>query len=682
MCSRVPISIFLSASLKLFKLRTAKIVMPKKERLAQAESSLKETMDLLMAKRSQLALIEAKVAQLKADYAEACRRRQELADDVDMCAKKLRRAEALMTGLGSERIRWSEAEIKLNEKLDNLAGDILLSAASIAYLGPLTSAFRDKCIADWVEFTSSLGIACSSRFSLSETLGSAVEIEAWTEAGLPRDSFSVDNAVMIYNQDKWPLLIDPQGQANQWLRSSEQPRGLILLRPTQTDWLRQIENNLPLGKPMLMEEVGETLESSLEPLLIKSIVKQGGEEVIEIGDGVIVYNRSFRFYLTTKLRNPHFLPEVTTKVAVINASITQEGLEDQLLGIVVAEERPDLEEMRQKLVKEGAACRAALQNVEDQILATLANAEGNLLEDEAAIKVLDDAKAISMEISSKQQLAVETSARMEVSRRAYLAVAQHAAVLFFCVAELVNVNHMYQYSLNWYIRLFRASIANSDKSDDVEKRLEILKQHLTHSLYVTVCRSLFEKDKLAFSMALTSTLLISQRRINSKHMDLLLNLAGSRNSFPDRPKWMSAKCWSQICQLSSQAPYLNIHQSMIDLSFKWLVVADSANPFSTPLPAEWGFKLTPFQKLLLLRYLTPNKIIQMVTTFVSQQLDPIYVHPPAFDLLRSFEASNCYSPLIFLLSAGADPMACLIKFAEDMNMAKRLHIVSLGQGQG
>ena len=75
-------------------------------------------------------------------------------------------------------------------------GDILLCAASIAYLGPLTSAFRDRCIADWVRFTSSLGIACSSRFSLSETLGSAVVIEGWTEAGLPRDSFSVDNAVM------------------------------------------------------------------------------------------------------------------------------------------------------------------------------------------------------------------------------------------------------------------------------------------------------------------------------------------------------------------------------------------------------------------------------------------------------------------------------------------------------
>lgn len=142
--------------------------------------------------------------------------------------------------------------------------------------------------------------------------------------------------------------------------------------------------------------------------------------MIQIGDGMVEYHQDFQLYLTSKLRNPHFLPEVTTKVLVINAAITLQGLEDQLLGIVVAEERPDLEEMRQRLVKDGAACRSALQQVEDQILATLSQAEGNLLEDEAAIRVLDESKVLSAEISTKQQLAAETSIRMEQSRRAYM----------------------------------------------------------------------------------------------------------------------------------------------------------------------------------------------------------------------------------------------------------------------
>lgn len=65
----------------------------------------------------------------------------------------------------------------------------------------------------------------------------------------------------------------------------------------------------------------------------------GGSDMIRLGENIIEYNNDFRFYITTKLRNPHYLPEVATKVLLLNFMITPEGLEDQLLGIVVAKER-------------------------------------------------------------------------------------------------------------------------------------------------------------------------------------------------------------------------------------------------------------------------------------------------------------------------------------------------------
>ena len=63
---------------------------------------------------------------------------------------------------------------------------------------------------------------------------------------------------------------------------------------------------------------------------------------IKIGDSIIEYAKEFKFYMTTKLRNPHYLPEVSTKVTLINFMITFEGLSDQLLGIVVEKENPEL----------------------------------------------------------------------------------------------------------------------------------------------------------------------------------------------------------------------------------------------------------------------------------------------------------------------------------------------------
>lgn len=61
-----------------------------------------------------------------------------------------------------------------------------------------------------------------------------------------------------------------------------------------------------------------------------------------------------RLYITTKLRNPHYLPEVAVKVTLVNFMITTVGLQDQILGITVAKERPDLEAEKNALILQGA----------------------------------------------------------------------------------------------------------------------------------------------------------------------------------------------------------------------------------------------------------------------------------------------------------------------------------------
>ena len=66
--------------------------------------------------------------------------------------------------------------------------------------------------------------------------------------------------------------------------------------------------------------------------------------------------RTCRFYITTKLRNPHYLPEVSVKVTLLNFMITPAGLSDQMLGVAVATERPDLEEQKASLVRCFAFC--------------------------------------------------------------------------------------------------------------------------------------------------------------------------------------------------------------------------------------------------------------------------------------------------------------------------------------
>jgi dynein heavy chain, axonemal len=116
---------------------------------------------------------------------------------------------------------------------------------------------------------------------------------------------------------------------------------------------------------------------------------------IKVGNDVVRYNNNFRLFLTTRLSNPHYLPETAIMVTLLNFAITPQGLEDQLLGLVVATERPDLEECRQTLIVEGASNRKELLETERQILDVLSKAEGDILEDETAINTLTNAKVFS-----------------------------------------------------------------------------------------------------------------------------------------------------------------------------------------------------------------------------------------------------------------------------------------------
>lgn len=144
------------------------------------------------------------------------------------------------------------------------------------------------------------------------------------------------------------------------------------------------------------------MDPLLEPLLLKQVFKQAGAMCIRLGDSTIEYSQDFKFYITTKLRNPHYLPETAVKVTLLNFMITPEGLQDQLLGIVVARERPELEEEKNALIIQSADNKRQLKEIEDKILEVLSSSEGNILEDETAIKVLSSSKVLANEISEKQ----------------------------------------------------------------------------------------------------------------------------------------------------------------------------------------------------------------------------------------------------------------------------------------
>ena len=663
----------------------AKAVEPKRQLLKSAEDELAVTMEKLETARARLAAVEAQIAELEANFEAAVAKKNELNQKVEECQARLQRAEKLIGGLGGEKVRWIETVKRLGESYENLVGDVLISAGTVSYLGAFTFDFRVAIVKEWQEKLQELSLPHTPGHSLFDTLGDPVKIRSWNISGLPADELSIQNGIIISKARRWPLCIDPQGQANKWIKNMEKDNNLDIIKLSEKDYLRTLENGVRFGKPVILENVAEVLESALEPVLLKQTFRQGGSEMIRLGDNVIPYHPDFRFYITTKLSNPHYRPEVAVKVTLLNFTITPEGLEEQLLGITVEKERPELAEMKSQLVTNNAAMKKQLKEIEDKIIHLLSNSTGNILDDEELINTLAAAKTTSTDISKKLEEAEVTEKEIDETRAKYRPVAFHAAILFFCISDLSTIDPMYQNSLTWFVALFVRGIADAEMSNDLQTRLQNLNDYFTYSLYQNICRSIFEAHKLLFSLLLCTRIMQGGGKLDLLEWNQLLNgPTGEIEGVKENPAtdWLTEQSWLEIQGLKKLPAFRGFQGDFEKNTQDFRKYFETTECHLETIPAGWHDRLTDLERLLVLRALRPDKVIPSTQLFVASNMDPKYIDPPTFDLSVSYKEASNLIPLVFVLTAGADPAEDLFKFADMMRMRKKLISVSLGQGQG
>jgi dynein heavy chain, axonemal len=667
--------------------RVAKTVGPKKALLASKKAELNEAMALLKEKQDTLAEVIAKVASLKKTLQETLDEKQKLEDQSALTAKRLVVAEKLTGQLAEEQVSWTERVGILNVGITKLIGDVFISAASISYYGPFTGIFRAQMISSWVQICQGLNIPISDTANLKSTFNDAVQIRAWQIEGLPTDDVSANNAIMVVKGKRWPLMIDPQEQAKKWIKKMESKNKIVASRLTDKNMLRDLENCIRLGKPLLIEDIGEVLDPALEPVLQKATFKQGGRLLIRLGDTDVDYDPAFKFYLTTKLPNPHYLPEVCIKVTVINFTVTTVGLEDQLLGDVVLLERPDVQENLNKLVAAVAADAKQMKILDAKILKGLSESEGNILDDVEFIQTLDDSKVVAGMIKERQVEAEKTLAEIDVIRAGYNAAAVRGSIIYFVMANLANIDPMYQYSLAYFKTLFKECIINAEKDDDIETRVANINSFALQAIYTNVCRGLFEKDKLIFSLLLCVQINLEKGSIKRSEWMLILRGAGLTVNPETNPnsEQLSAMGWNLLYVVEQSLPetFGGLCGSIAQNWPSWHRWSRLDAPHSETLPDQaYDEDLSEFQRILLVMALRQEKGSAALAYFVEKKLGRSFVESPPVRLEEVYADMNCRLPAVFILSPGADPTGLVYAMAKKMNYMERLATISLGQGQG
>jgi dynein heavy chain 1, cytosolic len=451
---------------------------------------------------------EASLQQLKAEYQSATSQIGELKRRIENVSAKCNRAQTILRQLLDERDRW-QAEVKSSDsEARTTLGDCIMSAVFLTYTGFYDEYTRERVlIPRWLKCLQSNAIPVREGLSVTEYLSPATQQLSWEEAGLPKDRLDIDNAAIMDRCQRYVLLIDPTGVAEDFVLRFFAEKKITKASFSRPGYAKQLEMAVRFGYPILMEDA-EHLDPAVSPLLNGEVRCHGTRYITRIGPHEVDLAPSFRLFLHT--RNPNFQPppDLAGQVCVVNFTVTLSSLQSQCLHYVLQHERPDVDEKRSKLLKTQGEYQLRLRVLEDKLLTRIAESEGSLLDNDALIQSLAELKQEATRIAHDIAESEESLREIRSVEEQYRPIATAVAQAHFALQRFAELNPYYHYDVRFVLRVLDDALslltppATPARPAAEMDRLRTLTYVIFLLLHRRVVRGMFKEDHLVWAFRL------------------------------------------------------------------------------------------------------------------------------------------------------------------------------------
>uniref|UniRef100_A0A0G4FLJ2 Dynein heavy chain, cytoplasmic n=1 Tax=Chromera velia CCMP2878 TaxID=1169474 RepID=A0A0G4FLJ2_9ALVE len=687
--------------------------------------------------------LEERIQVAKEQYAELITQVQMIKTEMSGVVAKVERSRSLLANLSSEKKRWAEGSQGFAHQIATVVGDCLLAGAFCTYIGFFDHYYRTRLLFEWRHKIADQGLKFRDDLSLVDFLSKPSERLSWSSCGLPADDLSVENAIILSRYVKYPLVIDPSGQAVNFLINKFSGSRLGKTSFSDQTFMKSLESSLRFGTPLLVQDV-EHVDPILNSVLNKETHKQGGRVLITVGDQDIDFSPMFTMFLATRDPTAVFTPDLCSRVTFVNFTVTPSSLQNQCMNLVLKSERPDVDKKRSDMLKLQGEFRVKLRELEDGLLQALSNVQGNILDDESVISSMENLKKQAEQV---QREAAQTDTVMEEIERVsdtYAPLSQAAARVFFSLEQLGSVYFLYQHSLQFFLDIFNDALKDEALAkvprEDYSGRLAVIFQELFKIAFRRTSRGLLYKDRLVFALRLAQVSADSAGDIDdaagantagngnlgNAEMDLLLKGAPKaltlKGSGGERghvaPGYSGDRCSQDVIDKATKALGLNTQQAkhVGDLTILSALknfgqhVADPSNASAwkkfleapepeTEFPSgcfddkssssectgEVGQKLF---KALVIQALRPDRLLTVLEDLVEAALGKGFlelgVMTGGTDELREVLINQCkgHTPLILVSVPGFDPSGKVIALAQEMGKASAVQSIAMGSQEG
>ncbi|XP_044746185.1 dynein heavy chain, cytoplasmic isoform X2 [Coccinella septempunctata] len=448
--------------------------------------------------------LEQSIAAYKEEYAQLIAQAQAIKTDLGNVQAKVDRSIALLASLVIERQRWEASSETFKSQMSTIIGDVLLSSAFIAYGGYFDQHYRQNLFSTWCQHLALANIQFRPDIARTEYLSNPDERLRWQANALPTDDLCTENAIMLKRYNRYPLIIDPSGQATEYIMNEFKDKKITKTSFLDDSFRKNLESALRFGNPLLVQDV-ENYDPILNPVLNRELRRTGGRVLITLGDQDIDLSPSFVIFLSTRDPTVEFPPDICSRVTFVNFTVTRSSLQSQCLNQVLKAERPDIDAKRSDLLKLQGEFHLRLRQLEKSLLQALNDAKGKILDDDSVITTLETLKQEAAEIGQKVEETDKVISEIETVSQQYLPLSQACSNTYFTMDSLNQVHFLYQYSLHMFLDMFSSVLLSNPHLEGISEyqaRLNIITKDLFTVCYERVARGMLHNDRLTFAILL------------------------------------------------------------------------------------------------------------------------------------------------------------------------------------